>query len=138
MKISEIIADKYSWRLPPTVYYDLLADLQEAEEEQEPSSSEKPNKSEIPTSSDDCISRQAVLDLINADWKYENLEIEINNLPSVTPVRLKGHWIEEFNDIEGEVRFTCSNCKKYQLFGTDFCYNCGSDNRKVEECQEKN
>lgn len=32
----------------------------------------------------DCISRQKVLDLINADWKYENLEIEINNLPPVT------------------------------------------------------
>jgi hypothetical protein len=35
----------------------------------------------------DCISRQAVLDLINADWKYEGLEIEINSLPSVTPIR---------------------------------------------------
>ena len=44
----------------------------------------------------------------------------------------KGHWIEEFNDIEGEVRFTCSNCRKYQLFGTDFCYHCGSDNRSEE------
>jgi hypothetical protein len=45
-------------------------------------------KSELTTKNDlgvDCISRQAVLDLINADWKYENLEIEINNLPSVTP-----------------------------------------------------
>ena len=36
MKISEIIADKYKLRIPPTVYYDLLADVQEAEEEQEP------------------------------------------------------------------------------------------------------
>lgn len=78
----------------------------------------------------DYISRQAVLDLINADWKYENLEIEINKLPSVTP---KGHWTEEFNDLEGEVRFTCSSCGKYQLFGTDFCYHCGSDNREVKK-----
>lgn len=45
----------------------------------------------------------------------------------------KGHWTEEFNDLEGEVRFTCSSCGKYQLFGTDFCYYCGSDNREVEE-----
>ena len=45
----------------------------------------------------------------------------------------KGHWTEEFNDLEGEVRYTCSSCGKYQLFGTDFCYNCGSDNREVEE-----
>lgn len=36
MKISEIITDKYKLRIPPTVYYDLLADVQEAEEEQEP------------------------------------------------------------------------------------------------------
>lgn len=45
----------------------------------------------------------------------------------------KGHWTEEFNDLEGEVRFTCSTCGKYQLFGTDFCYHCGSDNREVEK-----
>jgi hypothetical protein len=36
MKISEIITDKYKLRIPPTVYYDLLADVQELEEEQEP------------------------------------------------------------------------------------------------------
>lgn len=33
MKISEIIKDKYKLRIPPTVYYDLLEDVQEAEEE---------------------------------------------------------------------------------------------------------
>lgn len=36
MKISEMITDRYKLRIPPTVYYDLLADVQEAEEEQEP------------------------------------------------------------------------------------------------------
>ena len=36
MKISEIITDKYKLCIPPTVYYDLLADVREAEEEQEP------------------------------------------------------------------------------------------------------
>ena len=36
MKISEIIKDKYKLRIPPTVYYDLLADVQEIEEKQEP------------------------------------------------------------------------------------------------------
>ena len=44
-----------------------------------------------------------------------------------------GHWIEEFNDLEGEVRFTCSSCGKFQLFGTDFCPNCGADMREVVE-----
>ena len=36
MKISEMITDRYKLRIPPTVYYDLLADVQEVEEEQEP------------------------------------------------------------------------------------------------------
>jgi hypothetical protein len=57
----------------------------------------------------------------------------LKELSSVTPIRPKGHWTEEFNDLEGEVRFTCSSCGKYQLFGTDFCYHCGSDNREVVE-----
>ena len=48
MKISEIITDKYKLRISPNVYYDLLADVREAEEEQEPC--------------EDCISRQAELD----------------------------------------------------------------------------
>jgi len=34
---------------------------------------------------DDCISRQAVLDLVYADWKYEGLETHVESLPPVTP-----------------------------------------------------
>ena len=34
---------------------------------------------------DDCISRQAVLDIIDSDWKYEGMEQYINELPPVTP-----------------------------------------------------
>lgn len=62
---------------------------------------------------------------------------ELLDLPLVTPIKPRGHWIEEFDDLEGEVRFTCSNCRKYQLFGTDFCYHCGSENREVKENGEK-
>lgn len=65
----------------------------------------------------DCVKGKII------EWEYKALEQEPR----------KGHWIEEFIDTEGEVRFTCSSCGKYQLFGTDFCYNCGSDNREVEE-----
>lgn len=36
MKISEMITDKYKLRISPTVYYDLLADVRDAEDEQEP------------------------------------------------------------------------------------------------------
>ena len=41
-------------------------------------------------SCEDCVSRQAVLDLINADWKYEGLELPVKNLPPVTPTQ---KWI---------------------------------------------
>ena len=33
----------------------------------------------------DAVSRQAVLDLVNSDWKYEGLETDIASLPPVTP-----------------------------------------------------
>ena len=36
MTIEELLKDKYKLRIPPTVYYDLLADVREVEEEQEP------------------------------------------------------------------------------------------------------
>lgn len=59
------------------------------------------------------------------------------DLLSVTPQDPKtGHWIEEFNDLEGEVRFTCSSCGKYQLFGTDYCYNCGAKMIQPQESEE--
>lgn len=47
-----------------------------------------------------------------------------------------GHWIEEFNDTEGEVRFTCSSCGEYQMFETDFCPNCGAEMRTEREDKE--
>ena len=97
------------------------------------------NKSENPTGSDDCISRADALALFCDKCGVYNCISKclsyraVKKMPSVIPIRPKGHWIEEFNDLEGEVRFTCSSCGKYQLFGTDFCYNCGSDNREIEE-----
>lgn len=42
---------------------------------------------------DDCISRQAVLDLVNADWKYEGLEEPINSLPPVSSSEKSNKWI---------------------------------------------
>jgi hypothetical protein len=58
------------------------------------------NSSEIPTGSDDCISRQAVLEIYD-EWfatcniadKKESPKAKINALPQVTPIRPKGHWI---------------------------------------------
>lgn len=92
---------------------------------------------------EDCISRQAVIDLINADWEYEGLEVEINNLPSVTPKletvtefadrcrecgarygkllkQKTGHWILR-DDI-----CKCSNCKDISPVLHNYCPNCGA------------
>ena len=57
----------------------------------------------------------------------------VENLPSVTPKPKMGKWMKEFNDIEGEVRFTCSSCGEFQLFGTYFCPNCGAKMEGVRE-----
>jgi hypothetical protein len=87
----------------------------------------------------DAISREDAMFLIlhyGNEIRHEvmdDIKASMIKLPSVTHARPKGHWIREFDDIEGEVRFTCSNCRKHQLFETDFCYHCGSDNRKEEE-----
>jgi hypothetical protein len=94
---------------------------------------------EVQEPCEDAISREAAMFLIlhyGNEIRHEvmdDIKASMIKLPSVTHARPKGHWIREFNDIEGEVRFTCSNCRKYQLFETDFCYHCGSDNRKEEE-----
>jgi hypothetical protein len=93
---------------------------------------------------EDAISREFLLrDLLlkaqgEKDVSIKWLEKYINSLPSVTPQEPKtGHWIEEFNDLEGEVRFTCSSCGKYQLFGTDYCYNCGAKMIEPQESEDE-
>lgn len=90
---------------------------------------EKNLKDLIPESCEDTISRADAVKVASGYCHPANVAKELAKLPPVTPIRPKGHWIEEFNDLEGEVRFTCSSCGKYQIFETDFCYNCGSDNR---------
>ena len=111
MKISEIIKDKYKLRIPPTVYYDLLADVQEVEEST--------------TNNDlgvDCISRaqtQAEIEM-NAlrytiakerggmgqvEWSDQLIKVSdavdiIRHLPSVTPQDPQSFkW--------------CTDCKEY-------------------------
>lgn len=105
MKISEIITDKYKLRIPPTVYYDLLADVQEAEEEQEPTT-----KNNLGV---DCISRAEAIKCLECDFDItgkENMKTVVNyinsahdkivNLPSVTPQ-------------EPQTFKWCTDCKEY-------------------------
>lgn len=92
---------------------------------------------------DDAISRSAVLNYISRllnqgtgkKKSFEFMQKYVKKLPSVNPQKI-GHWIEEFNDIEGEVRFTCSSCGEYQLFETDFCSECGAKMVDEQESED--
>lgn len=70
MKISEMITDRYKLRIPPTVYYDLLADVQEAEEEQEPTT-----KNDLGV---DCISRDSAIKALDYDIKCFEFKRGVN------------------------------------------------------------
>lgn len=126
------------------------------------SSSENPNKSENPTSSDDCISRQDVLSEIirfsteeGASVECQQLYCDVNNMPPVTPIKPKGHWIGrkkvgfgEWRDVTVLVNLKgcvtdsceCSECGDW-LTGSDeyecsarYCPNCGAEmESEVEE-----
>ena len=97
----------------------------------------------------DCISRQAVLELI-ADYDLSMGQVVrgIHALPSVTPQEPKtGHW--DLTDVEGNKVWhcRCSECGKDPqdyISGSEdwwliknklpkFCPSCGSDNREVVE-----
>ena len=85
-----------------------------------------------PEPCEDAVSRKAVLE-ITAETGALETQARVKSLPPVTPKQRTGRWIKEFNDIEGEVRFTCSSCGEFQLFGTDFCYYCGAKMEGVSE-----
>lgn len=78
-----------------------------------------------------------------ADMTYKPEDIiskhiqRLKALPPVTPIKSKGHWIEERNDYGEITHWHCSNCYKDSGFITtckwDYCPSCGSDNREVEE-----
>ena len=78
MKISEIIIDKYKLRIPPTVYYDLLADVREAEEEQEPQTFEWCDTCKEYDQDEHCCHRwsKAIRDTIE-EMKQEYIEREV-------------------------------------------------------------
>lgn len=82
MKISEIITDKYKLRIPPTVYYDLLADVVEIEE-QEPC--------------EDCVSRKQVLTEIKKWWRTaldaKGTPLICETIKELPPVQPKQEWI---------------------------------------------
>ncbi len=129
------ILEKHKLRIPSNVFYELKADIVNFEE--------PTTKNDLGV---DCISREAVERIINKWLSHSDYELKdhiysmtekIHNLPSIIPQPRKGHWIEERNDYGEIIHWHCSNCYDDSGFITtckwDFCPNCGSDNRKVEE-----
>jgi len=48
--------------------------------------------------------------------------------------RKKGKWIKEYDKLDGHFRtYHCSNCENLQGYTSNFCEECGSENREVEE-----
>jgi hypothetical protein len=146
-KIKEKIMKLQTYKMfvgEDTVYVerDDVLKLLEQEFREELSSSKNPNKSENPTGSDDCISRQAVEDAMYdatraMDLNYGQIMDYINNLPPATPIRPKGRWIKV--ELPARDAHECSECGGLALVAedgneqlTDFCPQCGSDNREVE------
>lgn len=92
----------------------------------------------------DCVSRQEV-DRLAYRYLKEPTDNHVAfyedflDLPSVTPIRPKGHWIEQIDHEENCRTLICSNCDKPALHDGDsiwkhkFCPNCGADMREVEE-----
>lgn len=99
--------------------------------------------------SDDCVSRQAVIEYIEAcgaelghDLENESVREDILNMPPVTPTRKIGKWIEvwesERDEFSGEYdewrEHKCSECN-FQELDADrykYCPNCGAEMRGSE------
>ena len=78
---------------------------------------------------DDCISRQAVLDMqyrIDDSATLSSRDVvnvdDIEDLPSVTPQPKMGH--REYNDIYDH--YLCGNCKTVVMDYDNYCPNCGA------------
>lgn len=87
---------------------------------------------------EDCISREEVQDLISrwlSDYlldetreALETINYKVGDMPSVTPERPKGKWIETpvENDIVPVV-FKCSECGMRVVNPYKYCPNCGAE-----------
>ena len=94
--------------------------------------------------SEDCISRDAVLDIIqfedkwlfdcksnnaDTDIAFDAMKSKVSKLPSVNPIKPKGEWIPIKTPRNTVVAYKCNVCEMspYKGHTSDFCPNCGAD-----------
>lgn len=104
----------------------------EADRSDEPSITPSYNsiKTEL-KSCEDCISRQAVLDVIEREEFKGDAISEIEKLSSVTPQPKTGHWNRVTQ--AGHLVWECDKCKWRQRFYTNYCSDCGAKMTESEE-----
>lgn len=78
---------------------------------------------------DDCISRQAVLE-ITAETGALETQARVKALPSATPKEKTGKWI--FDEILDR-HYYCSECKSMGVDYWDYCPECGAKMQEVSE-----
>lgn len=96
-------------------------------------------------SCEDCISREAVKDMLDARgikavMTFDHFKELLDKLPSVTPQPKIGHWIEK-DGFDGDTYYDCSECgESFCLIdGTptdnlyNYCPNCGAKMTESEE-----
>lgn len=100
---------------------------------------------------EDCISRQAVLDIdfkkiiLTTAKPAEMIEQKVKALPSVNPQPKTGHWILR-NDINGE--YQCDECGMFSGLSkfdveearrklSNFCPNCGAKMVEIQKREEQ-
>lgn len=88
---------------------------------------------------EDCISRHAVVELVEGWWightKEDDLSTEIQKLPSVNPQKI-GHWIiEKWNNKE---HYSCSSCQHVVDYEPcyHYCPYCGAEMVEPQESED--
>lgn len=101
---------------------------------------------------EDCISRQAVLDIVrfenkwlfdarstnvDTDIAFNGIISKVSNLSSVQPKIKTGHWISDvdrWGDIVTTVNgYRCDKCNTFNSDKDNYCPHCGA---KMEESEE--
>lgn len=84
--------------------------------------------------SEDAISRQAVLDMMQMRMSGKELYKAVYDLPPIQPKAKMGHWIKV---VEVYLPYICSECDKPEFRKSNYCPNCGAEMMGVEEYENK-